>query len=260
MFFQHISHVSVLCLALLAFISDSHVIGQKDAEDHVMDRLAEVSLEERYAEPDFNYGPEDVNETSTKLFKRNLFNLNGNEVDDESILGQAFLDMQTLVTYVAQNPNAQVLARYFRPQDAGDVNAIFNTVMQMASTNPPATPPGQSVSRPMDLHDINVIRSGGGFPTLAESFDVSVISVFPQIKVYDFGWFALWQRLLRSIRCSHIGPKTNYKMHFLGSLLLHEVLYAGELLLWKEISLTGTLLTVGFVRHFNNVAIMAWNQ
>ena len=225
-------------LPLLASISTSHVLDHKLENYHAVDkRLAHASLDDRFAESVFDSTEDAFDLHHRKFTKKSLYNLASNNPSDESIFGQAFLDLQTLVTYVAGNPNPQVLARYFDPNDANDVTAIFTTVMQMASVNPPTNPPGARANlQPTDLHNISVVRSSGGFPDLAESFNVGVQDRGQQIKVYNFGWSGLWQRLLQSIKCSDIGPKTNYKMHFLGSLLLHETL------------------------HFNNVGILARNQ
>ena len=224
-FFRVSQLFCVFSLALYTAVSNAHSFKPGHAEHQFDSRFSNAVLEERNAEPGFQYNIQDENGTSTKLYKRNLYNLNGNSQADESILGQAFLDMQALVTYVAQNPNPQVLARYFDPNHANDVNAIFNTVMAMASTNPPTTPPGQPQLTPMDLHEINVVRASGSFPTLAESFRTSAQNNNLQIKVYDFGWTSLYSRLRQNIACGAIGPNTNYRMHFLGSVLLHETLY-----------------------------------
>lgn len=231
-------HLVFLSLPLFAAISTPQKLAY-EGENHnaLVKRFAHGSLDERFTEAAFGAAEEAPSQRQRKFTKRSLYNLAGNNPSDESILGQAFLDLQTLVTYVAGNPNAQVLARYFDPNDANDVTAIFTTVMQMASTNPPSNPAGARANlAPTDLHNISVIRAGGGFPNLAESFNVGPQNTNQQIKVYNFGWSGLWQRLLQSIKCSNIGPKTNYKMHFLGSLLLHETL------------------------HFNNVGILARNQ
>ena len=230
-------HVCFFTLPLFATIATSHMLDHK-ANHHGLDtRFAHGSLEDRFAEAAFDSAEEAPGQLHRKFTKRSLYNLAGNNPSDESILGQAFLDLQTLVTYVAGNPNPQVLARYFDPNDANDVAAIFTTVMQMASLNPPQNPAGARQNlAPTDLHNISVVRAGGGFPDLAESFNIGARDQNQQIKVYNFGWSGLWQRLLQSIKCSDIGPKTNYKMHFLGSLLLHETL------------------------HFNNVGILARNQ
>lgn len=227
-----------LSLPLFASTSLSH-LSEHIFEDHhaLSNRFAHGTLDDRVAEPIFDSTEDSVDLHYKKLTKKSLYNLAGNNPADESILGQAFLDLQALVTYVSANPNAQVLARYFDPNDANDVTAVFTTVMQMASVNPPRNPAGARANlRPTDLHNISVIRSSGGFPNLAESFNVGFQDQNQQIKVYNFGWSGLWQRLRSSIQCSDIGPKTNYKMHFLGSLLLHETL------------------------HFNNVGILARNQ
>lgn len=232
-FFQ----LALFGLAVFTSTSTCRKIGDQPSPNS---RLAHGSLYSKWPKPAFDTA-EDINDLHyNNLTKKSLYNLAGNNPSDESILGQAFLDLQALVTYVAGNPNAQVLARYFDPNDANDVNAIFNTVMQMASTSPPTNPPGARANlAPTDLHQISVTRASGELTTLAEAFNANALNTVgskQEIKVYNFGWEVLWQRLLQSIKCSMIGPKTNYKMHFLGSLLLHETL------------------------HFNNIPILAWNQ
>ena len=168
--------------------------------------------------------------TSAELKRRGLYNFGGNSAADTSILQQGFLDMVDVVTHNANNPNPAILARYFRPGDQGTVTAIFNTVLQMAQAggypNPPPYP-GSRIS-PSDLSEINVVRAGDfQLGTLAESFNTAPAGTTGQlIKVYNFGWTALWQRLRQDLQCGRdIGPKTNYKMHFLGTLLLHETLH-----------------------------------
>ncbi|KAL6718120.1 hypothetical protein ACLMJK_004207 [Lecanora helva] len=168
--------------------------------------------------------------TQTELKKRGLYNFATNGPGDTTILQQGFLDMVDVVTHNANNPNAGVLARYFRPGDQGQVTQVFQTVLQMAQAggfpNPPPFPGGRI--SPTDLSEINVVHSTEvQLRTLAESFDVQPVGAAnPLIKVYNFGWNGLWQRLRQSLQCGRdITGKTNYKMHFLGTLLLHETLH-----------------------------------
>ena len=164
----------------------------------------------------------------SELFKRGLYNLGQNKQSDTSILEQAYLDMVEVVTYVAANPNSQVMARYFSPADATAVTAIFNTVRLLAQPGGYPNPPGGPLPIWTDLSHISVTRKTDltSLPTLAEAEGTNIGETTGQaITVYDFGWAALWQRLLKSLQCERdIGPKTNYKMHFLGTLLLHETL------------------------------------
>ena len=140
--------------------------------------------------------------------------------------------MQAFVTYVAANPYPQILARHFGPNTnaQNDVTAIFDTVRRMALPNGfrPANSRWDHVG-PYDLGEITIQRPNGGYPKLAESFNVRAANVpqYPFINIYNFGWGALWKRRRADLECGKdIGPKVNFKMHFLGSLLFHEVMYA----------------------------------
>ncbi|KAL6716725.1 hypothetical protein ACLMJK_006293 [Lecanora helva] len=148
--------------------------------------------------------------------------------NDISYMRQGIIDLIELVTYVAENPNQQSLDRYFAPQHHADVTSIFNAVRRMSV--PRGIPENQRIPdfRPYSLSDITVAREkNGAFGPLAESFYVNRTSTEPSlIVIYDFGWTALWQRRRQDLACQRdIGPKTNYKMYFLGSLFLHEVLH-----------------------------------
>lgn len=164
----------------------------------------------------------------SEVFKRGLYNLGQNSASDASILQQAYLDMVEIVTFVAQNPNPQVMARYFSPADAADVTAIFNTVRLMAQPGGFPNPPASPLPIWTDLSDITVTRTHDikALGTLAYSDNTLIgLNKGQSIYVYDFAWTALWQRRRRDLQCARdIGPKTNYKMHFLGTLLLHETL------------------------------------
>lgn len=153
------------------------------------------------------------------------FDLAGNNADDTSILTAAFNEMMELVNFVSDHPNVDVIARYFAPNTnaLNDATAIFNSIRLMAGPNGHPQPAGNFA--PNSLHGILVRRTRGGFPfTLADALDTTGNSVHPTINIYDYGWSSLWQRLRSGIKCSDIGPRTNYKMHFLGSLILHEIL------------------------------------
>ena len=167
-------------------------------------------------------------DAGSEISKRGLYNLGQNSANDASILQQAYLDMIDVVTFVADHPNAQVMARYFSPADAADVTAIFNTVRLMAMPGGFPNAPNDPLPIWTDLSDITVTRTHDikSIGTLAESLGTLIGTTTGQtINVYDFGWTALWQRIRSDLQCARdIGPKTNYKMHFLGTLLLHETL------------------------------------
>lgn len=190
--------------------------------------------------------------TPVVLSKRGQFKLN-NEISDgdKSYLQQAFIDMQELVTFVAANPNPAVTARYFDPNDQNDVTAIFDTVRRMAEAGGVPRPSGERYLniRPYDLSELTILLAKsiqlkllldpGVFieesltlafaeNTNAEYREINhqIPEYPPTITVTEFGWGALWQRQRRSISCRRdIAGRTNFKMHFLGSLLLHEILY-----------------------------------
>lgn len=223
----HTSCRIILGLALYTSTSASHKLDKKIADlspafesfhDSVYSRDAnknDSTYDSSYAGPD--------------LSKRGLYKLGQNSPSDASILQQAYLDMVQVVTFVAANPNPQVMARYFSPADAADVTAIFNTVRLMAQPGGFPNPLADVLPIWTDLSDITVVHTNGikELGTLAESDRTNIgITTGQIINVYDFGWTALWQRLLGDLQCARdIGPKTNYKMHFLGTLLLHETLH-----------------------------------
>ena len=221
----------ILSLALFTVPSFSHKLDSRYAD-------VAAPIYESFHDSVYARGPEEnetfqdaiFSRTSAELRKRGLYNFGSNNAADTTILQQGFLDMVDVVTHNANNPNAGVMARYFRAGDQAQVTAIFRTVLQMAQAggypNPPPFPGGRI--SPTDLSEINVVRSSEvQLRTLAESFDIQPVGgSAPTIKVYNFGWNALWQRLRQSLQCGRdISQKTNYKMHFLGTLLLHETLH-----------------------------------
>ena len=226
MFGLHTSCQIILGLAICTSISASHKLDKTFADPSPAFESYYDSVDVRDANKnDSTYekpyvGPE--------LSKRGLYNLEQNSPSDGSILRQAYLDMVQVVTYVADHPNLQVMARYFNPADAADVTAIFNTVRLMAQPGGFPNPPVGPLPIWTDLSNITVVHKNGikEFGTLAESDNTLIGTTTGMIiYVYDFGWTALWQRLLGNLQCARdIGPKTNYKMHFLGTLLLHETL------------------------------------
>lgn len=164
----------------------------------------------------------------TELNKRGeyLYSWTGHDPgpDVTSILEAAFREMIELVTYVENHPDRYVLARYFPVTAQDEVTAIFRTVRLMAQ--PGGHPNPIQSSEPNDLRRIRLSLENGysKIATLAEATGTRSSSAEAAIMIYQFGWGALWQRLRATIKCSDIGPKTNYKMHFLGSLMLHETL------------------------------------
>ena len=222
----HIFSQVILGLAIYTSTSSSHELERKLAD---LSPTFESFHDSVYArDANQNDSTYDNPYAGSELSKRGLYNLEPNSANDVGILHQAFLDMVEVVTFVAQNPNPQVMSRYFSPADAADVTAIFNTVRLMAQPggfpNRPAGPlpiwtdlSGITVTRTHDIKTLGI---------LAESEGTNIgLTTGQSIYVYDFGWTALWQRLRSGLQCARdIGPKTNYKMHFLGTLLLHETL------------------------------------
>ncbi|KAL8868536.1 MAG: hypothetical protein Q9174_004926 [Haloplaca sp. 1 TL-2023] len=153
---------------------------------------------------------------------------------------QAWVDLSNVVDVVVQNPNPNVLQNYFDPGDAGDVANVFQTIQGMIAPGGVQNPPNAGLG-PTDLQEIQVLRTNAGCGNLVLAFSEAVgtstnVRNPRKITICDFGWNVLYRRLRRDLTCEMIGPKVNYKMQFLGPLLLHEVL------------------------HFNNVGNMAWNN
>ena len=176
---------------------------------------------------------EDLNTTRDDLIelrRRGEFLLSSVSAGDATILRQAFVDMLELVNFVAMNPNPRIFQRYFDPQYVADVNAIFATVRDMAADGGiPRPANGAKKVRPYDISEITILRGEGKLPNVAFSLNTrpQPANDDPQtITVTSFGWGALWRLLRGDLECGRdIGPKVDYKMHFLGSLLFHEVLY-----------------------------------
>ncbi|KAL8729207.1 MAG: hypothetical protein Q9181_005080 [Wetmoreana brouardii] len=166
------------------------------------------------------------------LGRRGLFDLSEVTGGTASIIQQAWVDLSNVVNVVVANPNQNVLQNYFDPNDAGDVASVFTTVQQMIAPGGFQNPPNQGLG-PTDLQDIKIRRSndGCGNPLIlahSEGIGTSTNARNPrQITICDFGWNVLYRRLRRDITCDMIGPKVNYKMQFLGPLLLHEIFLLG---------------------------------
>lgn len=154
--------------------------------------------------------------------KRAEFFIDAPTPAEAAIFQQAFRDMVDVVTYVQQNPNPQALARYFPPNSQGSVTAVFDTVRQMAQPGGWPNPPDGY--RPSDLNELRLRHTRGLRTDLAESFNVSRQSRNQEIQVYDFGWNELYRRLRSDINCDCDIKKVNHKLHFLGTLILLEVL------------------------------------
>lgn len=65
--------------------------------------------------------------------------------------------------------------------------------------------------------------------TLAETHyreddDIVKKGRYPVIDVTNWGWELLYEKFIADGGCPDIGPNVNYKMQFLGGLLLHKVL------------------------------------
>lgn len=225
----------IACFLSLALFASSHVVGKRLGDPSAASKIEDIALHERS-----EFYDDEANLKHT-LLKRGALYLDAIAPDDAGILQQAFADMVEVVTYVQQNPNPQVLARYFRPTDQAHVTAIFNTVRQMAQPGGFPNPPKQLL--PTDLNQIRVSRKTGVGFTLAESFNVQAISTGPRVEVYDFGWGALYRRLKSDVDCDCDIKKTSYKMHILGTLLLHEVLYVSPASIHSLRHVQNTLLS-----------------
>ena len=113
--------------------------------------------------------------------------------------------------------------RYFDWGDRDGVIRTFRTVSRMASDR--GYFPAPFGISPLDLRGIQVKKVSEKGLILAAAGNVKRNTMNdPQIFVYDLGWKGLWRLLKDDIQCVDIGPTTNWKMHFLGTLLLHETL------------------------------------
>ena len=209
-------HAIIAWFSLLVLTASPHVIERRIEDVTSTANDSSAILHER---SDIDQGEAGLWKTFNK---RGQFNFVQGSDGDKAILRDAFNDMVDLVTYVARNSNEKVLRKYFRASDKDDVTRIFDTVRQMAQDNghPDSTPQ----IGPKDLNKIVINRAKGVPYLLADSSDLSLYSTHPTIRVLDFGWAALYRRRVSEIDCNCHVKKVNYKLHFLGSLILHEVL------------------------------------
>ena len=226
--------VLIACFLSLALVADSHVGGKRLGDSSAASKIEDIALHER---SDFHDKETNLEHT---LLKRGQLFLDAVAPDDANILQQAFTDMVAVVTYVSRNPNSRVLKRYFAESDQADVTAMFNAVRQMAQVG--GFPNPMKPLKPTDLNQIHVTRPKGVGLTLAASFDTGTTPTNAKIEVYDFGWRALWKKLRSQVKCCDI-TKTNYKMHILGTLLLHEVLYVSPASIHSLRDVQNTLLS-----------------
>ena len=170
-----------------------------------------------------------------RISKRGLQTIDIAEAKERQDVEFALHEMMDLVQYVVDRPNDQVLGRYFPRQDWEDVKSIFRTVLSLAKDGSQADPLNPA-RRPYDLSQIKISRQARSEDpnlqswakplVLADAVQSELIPRNPNdlgIVIYDFGWDVLFKRFMTQ-DCKDIGPNTNYKMHFLGSLLLHETL------------------------------------
>lgn len=141
---------------------------------------------------------------------------------------QAWVDLSNLIDVVVANPNQNALQNYFDSNDATDVANVFTTLQKMIAPGGVQNPPNRGLG-PTDLGEIQVRQTNDGCNPLVLAYSVglgtSTNARNPrQITICDFGWNVLYRRLRRDLTCDMIGPKVNYKMQFLGPLLLHEIL------------------------------------
>ena len=165
--------------------------------------------------------------------KRSEFTIGKNVKEgDATDIHQAYIDLCAILKNVTEdvhspNINLNTFDRYFNhfdPKYISRVQGLFRTVLQMALDGVNVQGTTSLGKRPRDLNEITILRSKSWNTYLAEAQNVDPDNLDATITIYDFGWDALHQRTLQQLTCADIGPKTNYKMHVLGSLLLHEIL------------------------------------
>ena len=148
--------------------------------------------------------------------------------DEIVIFKTAYRDLYLVLKTVTNPTNfhPETFTRYFDISHKAGVNRTFQAVLDMATSGVNAIPPRTALS-PLNLNAIQVSKVAGGvddFTYLARSYNVERTDVNPRIEVYNVGWNSLWRRRTDDISCDDIGPTTDWKMHFLGTLLLHETL------------------------------------
>ena len=170
-------------------------------------------------------------ENHTRLEKRGPIRVAYRTDSEKADLNHAYQDMLTLVGFVYNNwaqVDPDIFDVYFHPFHVTKVKQVAYTILRMAQPGGITDMPGSlQAFRPTDLSDIVLIREHGVPPILAESFNVGSRGLDPKIAIYDFGWQVLRNRRFLSdypADCSKIGSKVDYRMQFLGGLLLHEVL------------------------------------
>ncbi|KAL8685685.1 MAG: hypothetical protein Q9218_007601 [Villophora microphyllina] len=173
------------------------------------------------------YGYPEPSDNDTSLVKRTIWDLSDMTGGDKTIVIQAFNDMSEVVKEVVENPNLAVLANYFDTGDAEDVAKVFQTVQAMLQPGGVPNPPFPGY-KPTNLNQVKIRRqgllTGCGPGVLAFTNGHSGTESEMATIICDFGWNVLYRRLRQDLTCDKIGPKINYKMQFLGPLLLHEVL------------------------------------
>ena len=217
--------------SILAFATSNPLESRHFAKPHIIDESSE-QLTNDYAGDSGN-----ANHTVHELVKR-IFNIptTGQSASTVTQLGVGYWDMINLLQVVIANPHLPTMNWYFDGA-AADITAVFQTVLDMSQPGgTQAQDPALRQYGPTALDQITVKRVHGGQPlnpgtgaVLADSDNVSIndmsTGAIPTTQVYDWGWQVLYRRFRYEIDCSMIGPKVNYKMQFLGGVLLHEILY-----------------------------------
>ena len=238
-------------LTFQAILVSSHVFEKSHHVPPHADHLRDLS----------SYNPSESDkwrtESAGSLAKRGQFNIQSTSQKDTQTLQQGFADLVDLVTYVQQNPNPQVLARYFDPNDSPYVSSIFDTVQQM--TQPGGHPRNMGNLGPTDLSSIALLRSRGIGASLGESLNWRPSAPNPTIKVYDFAWGALYKLAKSKINCDCDVKKVSDRLFHLGALLPHETLYVVLHLHGSCPPLEDfTNIRILGIRHFNTVTNIAW--
>ena len=171
-------------------------------------------------------------ENHTRLEKRGAIRVSYRTNVENADLYHAYQDMLYLVDYVqsrATQINPNIFDVYFHPFHATKVMKVAKTILQMAQPGGiTSVPMDLQLYRPTDFSEIVLLREHGGVaPVLGEAFNYRSRALDPRIVIYDFGWQVLRNRRFLSdypADCSKIGSKVDYRMQFLGGLILHEVL------------------------------------
>ena len=138
------------------------------------------------------------------------------------------LELVDHITFLPFNRVASIYDLYFDPAHNRDVKRIFIVIADYARTDQPMPLRKGLDYCPTDLYQIRIHADGVHCQpnSLAISNGTGQFwdDSFPWIKICPHAWRAVYKRFNAGIMCDDLGDKLSYRMHFIGSILLHEML------------------------------------